>query len=339
MTPALAKDASSPRARWFRNTLLFLRARSGPASPPSFAANSLTRIARSSSNTRRITWITWKFTSAILPDNCERRVFAVSCGAPRDVASFLYRRRVSFREELPLVPVGINRLQIACFVEGSNLIRGQIPSYGIEVLPQLLFIARADDDRRDRRPLQQPIERNLGDGPTNFGGHLVEGVNDRIKIFVGHRRSGVGDGMESADLGQRLAAADSAGKASPAQRTPHQRAHFFFEGEGHQLPLVFTPDERVVNLVGDKARPAVAVGDGERFHQVPAGKIGASDVTYLALAVKFVQRVLHFFDWRHGVEAVQVIDVDIVGTQAAQAGLERAAQMNARRAKIVRPGA
>ena len=79
--------------------------------------------------------------------------------------------------------------------------------------------------------------------------------------------------------------------------------------------------------MGDIARLAVAVGDGERFHQVPAGKIGARDVTDLALADKVFERVLHLFDGRERVEAVEVVDVDVVGAEPPQAVFKRAAQM------------
>jgi hypothetical protein len=87
--------------------------------------------------------------------------------------------------------------------------------------------------------------------------------------------------------------------------------------------------------VGDKARPAVAVGDGERLHQVPAREIGGRNVPHLALADKRVQRVLNLFNWRERVEAVQVVDVDVICAEATQAGLKRAAQMVARGTSIV----
>ena len=79
--------------------------------------------------------------------------------------------------------------------------------------------------------------------------------------------------MQAADFGQRLAAANLAGKPAPAERTPHQGADFLVEPERHQFPLVLAAYQRVVNLVGDEAGPPVAVGDGQRLHQVPAGKI------------------------------------------------------------------
>ena len=85
----------------------------------------------------------------------------------------------------------------------------------------------------------------------------------------------------------------------------------------------------------DEPRPAVAIGNGQRLHQVPAGEVGARDVTHLALADKFVQRVLHLFDRGQGVETVQMVDVHVVRAQAAQAALERPPQVVSRRSLIV----
>ena len=155
-----------------------------------------------------------------------------------------------------------------------------------------------------------------------FRGDRVQGVNHFIEVLVLDGRAGLGGCVQAADLGQRLAAADFAGQAAPAERTPDQRADPLVEAEGHQLPLVFSADQRVIDLVGDIPRPAVAVGDGQGLHQVPAGKVGAGDVADLALADEGVQGVLYLFDGGEGVEAVQVVDVDVVGAEAAQASFK-----------------
>jgi hypothetical protein len=70
----------------------------------------------------------------------------------------------------------------------------------------------------------------------------------------------------------------------------------------------------------DIASPAVAIGDVERLHEVPAGKIGAGDVTHLAALGQIVERAQHFFDRRERVKSVKVIDIDIVSAEASQAG-------------------
>jgi hypothetical protein len=89
--------------------------------------------------------------------------------------------------------------------------------------------------------------------------------------------------------------------------------------------------------VGDIASEAVLLGDGERLHQVPAGEIGAADITDLAAANEIVEGADGLLDRRLRIEAVQLEEIDIVGAEPAQAALDRTQQMVTRGADIVRP--
>src|SRR5579883_1338511 len=82
-------------------------------------------------------------------------------------------------------------------------------------------------------------------------------------------------------LRQRLSAPDLPGEPSPAERTPDESADALIDAEGHQLPFVVSADQRVVDLMRDMPRPAVPVGNGERFHQLPAREVGCADVAHL----------------------------------------------------------
>ena len=59
----------------------------------------------------------------------------------------------------------------------------------------------------------------------------------------------------------------------------------------------------------------------------------------LASTYEIAQRSEHFLDWRFGVEAVQLVQIDVVGSEPPQARVDRLQQMKARRADVVRPGA
>jgi hypothetical protein len=78
------------------------------------------------------------------------------------VPKALYRRRIAVAESPALVPVRIRQRDFARGVQSRDLLLGQRPSDGAEVLAKLHLGARADDQRRDRRSLQQPVQRNLG---------------------------------------------------------------------------------------------------------------------------------------------------------------------------------
>src|SRR5271156_1687112 len=88
--------------------------------------------------------------------------------------------------------------------------------------------------------------------------------------------------------------------------------------------------------MGDVAGPAVTVGGGQSFHQVPAGKIGAADVTDFSAADEDVERAENFFDGSERVETVELEKIDVIGFEAAQAAFDGVDQMEARRADVVR---
>ena len=76
---------------------------------------------------------------------------------------------------------------------------------------------------------------------------------------------------------------------------PHDRAHALIEAERHQFPFVVAADQRVIGLVGDIARQAIAIGNSQRLHQMPAGEIRYADIADLAGADQIVERRQHFF--------------------------------------------
>ncbi len=79
--------------------------------------------------------------------------------------------------------------------------------------------------------------------------------------------------------------------------------------------------------MGDVALQAVFFGDGERFHEMPAGEVRAAHVTNFAGADEVVEGAEHFLDRRHRIEAVQLEEVDVVGAQAAQARFDGSKQV------------
>src|SRR6185503_9799124 len=130
---------------------------------------------------------------------------------------FLHRRRIAL-DEARLMPVWIGLGRLARGIERGDLLAGQRPSDGAEVLAQLRLVARADDDRGDRRALQQPVQRNLRHGLPGLLRDVIEGIDDSIQQVVRHRWPEVGGDLraESRRLRQRRAAADLAGEAAPS---------------------------------------------------------------------------------------------------------------------------
>jgi len=57
---------------------------------------------------------------------------------------------------------------------------------------------------------------------------------------------------------------------APGERAPDEDADALVDGERHELVLGVARLERVVDLLRDEAAVAVAVGDRERLHELPA---------------------------------------------------------------------
>ncbi len=165
-----------------------------------------------------------------------------------------HRRRIAVGKGRALVPIGIGQRHLARGVELCDLVLGQGPADRAEIFAQLRLVARADDQRRDRGALQQPVERDLRDALAGLLRDLVDGIDDAIDVLVRHRRAELRRLGQAAHFGLRLAAADLAGEASPAERRPDHRTKSLVEAERHQLPFVVAADQRIVGLVGDVAR-------------------------------------------------------------------------------------
>src|SRR6202050_2325650 len=237
--------------------------------------------------------------------------------------------------KLALMPVGVRQSYFAGGVQFGYLGRREAPAYGAEILAELLFIARAHDYVRHGGPLQQPVQRDLRDAFAGLLGDAVDRIHYIIYMLVHYRRSEFGSLVQAALFVQRLVAANFSGEAAPAERTPDHAPNPLIHTERHQFPFVFASDERVVRLMSDVARPAVAFADVERFHEVPTGKIGAADIANLAALHEIVQRAQSFFDGSECIEPVHLIQVNVIGFQTAQAGFASGNQMMARGADFI----
>ena len=89
------------------------------------------------------------------------------------------------------MPVRVGGGQFAGGIELRHLFAGEIPADGAEVLPELLFVARADNDTSHGGTLQEPVQRDLRHGLARFRRHFVDCIDHFEKIFVGNFRPGI----------------------------------------------------------------------------------------------------------------------------------------------------
>jgi hypothetical protein len=90
-----------------------------------------------------------------------------------------HERWISKRGEA-LMPVRIGQRCCARSIELRHLIRSQIPAYRAEIVSKLLFIPGADDNRRNRWALEQPVQCDLGHGFSCFLRDRVDRVYNAI---------------------------------------------------------------------------------------------------------------------------------------------------------------
>src|SRR6202042_516951 len=189
-----------------------------------------------------------------------------------------------------LVPDRIGRLDVARRVKLRHLLGRQFPADGADVLEQLLFVPRADDNVGDSRAPQEPVERNLWNCLAGLLGDAIERVDNIEQALLVVARPGFRNGVRAGARLRRLSAPDFTRQLAPAERAPDDRANALIAAELHQLPFVVAIEQRIIGLVGDIAGIAVTVRSRERLHQMPAGEIRAADVTNLAGANELVER-------------------------------------------------
>src|SRR5665647_419826 len=127
-------------------------------------------------------------------------------------------------------------------------------------------------------------------------------------------------GVSPRDL--RVAETVLARRVAPGERRPGEHAQALLARHRQQLHLEVAGDDRVVGLHADEAGPAVAIADAQRLLDLPGGEIGDSDVEDLAHAHEIAERLERLLDGRARVDAMDLVEVDVVGAEAAQAGID-----------------
>ena len=120
-------------------------------------------------------------------------------------------------------------------------------------------------------------------------------------------------------IGRRsLAALVFSGQQPARQREERQDAEIVGLCGGKQILLVVADDQAVFVLTGHESMGIDAACHELCFCDAPCRKVRAADVTHLALTDQVFQRAQGFLDRRQRIEIVLLIEIDIVGLQAAQ---------------------
>src|SRR5580765_5932935 len=118
------------------------------------------------------------------------------------------------------MPVGIDRLRHAHVVQALHLLCRELELDAAQVFLQLCGIACADHQRRHRRPVQYPIQRDLRNASAELISDLTQHVDDGIELFEWQLRAMRPERRGPTALWRRLVAADLAAQAAAKKRTP-----------------------------------------------------------------------------------------------------------------------
>jgi hypothetical protein len=113
-----------------------------------------------------------------------------------------------------------------------------------------------------------------------------------------------------------------AGEDALGQRRPHDLADALRLAHRHDLGLDHPPDQRVLRLVRHDAVETHVVGQADRLGDLLRVPLRHPDVVHLALAHQVVEGPHRLLERRLVVEAVGLEEVDVVGLEALERGVQ-----------------
>ena len=212
-------------------------------------------------------------------------------------------------------PAGVFGWQGADFVELLEFVGGEFEVDGGEVVVELVEALGADDDRGD-----EGLGEDVGEG--DGGGRDVVGFGDGDEdvqdapgaVLVDDGEVEVG---AAGVFGLLVFAGELAGEQAAGEGAPDEQAGLFGFEEGDDVALEVAAGDGVVGLEGIEAGEVFELGDGEGFGDLPGEPVGDADVADFALLDEGVEGAEGLFDGGDGVVAVDLVEVDVVGLEAA----------------------
>src|SRR5712672_1220864 len=234
-------------------------------------------------------------------------------------------------------PPWILRGKSAYLIQLPKLVPGECEFDRCEIVLKLVEAFRANDDRGYNRLCQEPCERDTcGTTPACFRNwsHHVEDipgplfVHDGKVVFSAARIRGL-----------LVRPAELAGKQATGERTPYEQANLFGFQQGNDFPLEIAAGDRVISLKRVELGQIPELGDTEGSGDLPCLPVGAADVADLSLLYQGVESAKRLFERGHGIIAVDLVQVDMVGLQTAETGLDAVHNVASRSPDIIPPRA
>ena len=171
-----------------------------------------------------------------------------------------------------------------------------------------------------------------------LGRDLPEPVDDRL-VELGLRVERVAERVGLGAQRQRLVVpAAVPGQSAACERAPRHDRDSLVDALRDHLPLLLAVHQVVVVLHRDEPCPAVPCRDRLGLRELPRVHAARADVARLAGADDVVERLHRLLDRRRVVEAVDLVEVDVVEPEALQRRVDRGEDVLAPEAAPVRAG-
>src|SRR6202043_3799837 len=131
--------------------------------------------------------------------------------------------------------------------------------------------------------------------------------------------------------------AELAGKQAAGKGTEHEQADLFGLQQGKYFQFEMAACDRVKSLKRVESGQVPELGDAEGFGDLPCLPVGAADVANLSLLHQGIESANRLFDRRYGIVAMDLVQVDMVGLQTAETGLDTVHNVAPRSPDVIPP--
>src|SRR5216684_4426493 len=234
-------------------------------------------------------------------------------------------------------PPWILRGKSADLIQLPKLVLGECEFDRREIVVKLVEAFRANDDRGHHRLCQQPCKRDA----SRTTAVCFRDRSDHVEYLPGPLFVHDGKVVFSAPRirGLLVRPAELAGKQAGGQRTKYEQADLFRFQQGNYFPFEIAAGDRVKSLKRVESGQVPELCDAQRFGDLPCLPVGAADVADLSLLHQGVESANRLFDRGHGIVAVDLVQVDMVGLQTSETGLHTVHNVTARSPDVIPPRA
>src|SRR6266851_678168 len=198
----------------------------------------------------------------------------------------------------------------------------------------MVELRSADDGGSDDRLGEQPSQRHLGTRNAAARRHFRYAVDDFLVGFLSLREQ---PHESLVGLGAHAGVVPVAGQLSARLRAPRDDADPLLRAEWEHLAFLLAVEQIDKVLHADEAGPAVLLGDAEGAAELPSVHRRGADIACLARLDDIVQRLEGLLDRRFMVPAVDLIEIDVVGAETPEAGVDLHHDGLARQPSAIRP--